>query len=442
MKDWYVALEAGTAGEKERYKREADTVKGGKRKVIFLKKRPEERKITERIDQRCRAVFAVLLIVSLSFVLLSGCSESAEFSAEERFSVSEADLGGLEIAGSMELSYASEFSVDYLSNGGRLIRISDGSCFLMLPEGTERPEGLADEITVLQGPVNRIYLAASAAMDHFCKMGAMDAVTLTGTKSSGWYIEEVRDAMEEERLLYAGKYNMPDYELILREKCALAVESTMIFHTPEVKEQLEDSGIPVLVDYSSYEQHPLGRSEWIKLYGVLTGHEQEAEAAFQKQADQMETAVRLAKTEPGEGEKTTAFFYITSNGAVNVRKSGDYVSKMIELAGGRYIFDDLGSDDGKATTTVTIQMEDFYAAAREADYLIYNSTVGGELKTIDQLLGKSELLEDFKAVKSGNVYCTGKNMYQETSEAGTMVYDLYQMFSGKEDGMQFLYRLE
>lgn len=87
-------------------------------------------------------------------------------------------------------------------------------------------------------------------------------------------------------------------------------------------------------------------------------------------------------------------------------------------------------------------MEDFYAAAREADYLIYNSTVGGELKTIDQLLGKSELLEDFKAVKSGNVYCTGKNMYQETSEAGTMVYDLYQMFSGKEDGMQFLYRLE
>lgn len=91
-----------------------------------------------------------------------------------------------------------------------LIRISDGSCFLMLPEGTERPEGLADEITVLQGPVNRIYLAASAAMDHFCKMGAMDAVTLTGTKSSGWYIEEVRDAMEEGRLLYAGKYNMPD----------------------------------------------------------------------------------------------------------------------------------------------------------------------------------------------------------------------------------------
>lgn len=49
-------------------------------------------------------------------------------------------------------------------------------------------------------------------------------------------------------------------------------------------------------------------------------------------------------------------------------------------------------------------MEDFYAAAREADYLIYNSTVGGELKTIDQLLGKSELLEDFKACKVPETY--------------------------------------
>ena len=36
-----------------------------------------------------------------------------------------------------------------------------------------------------------------------------------------------------------------------------------------------------------------------------------------------------------------AFFYITSNGAANVRKSGDYLAKAIELAGGTYLFQDL-----------------------------------------------------------------------------------------------------
>lgn len=45
----------------------------------------------------------------------------------------------------------------------------------------------------------------------------------------------------------------------------------MILHTPEVKEQLEHFGIPVLVERSSYESDPLARMEWIKLYGILLG---------------------------------------------------------------------------------------------------------------------------------------------------------------------------
>ena len=32
-----------------------------------------------------------------------------------------------------------------------------------------------------------------------------------------------------------------------------------------------------------------------------------------------------------------AFFSINSNGAVNVRKSGDYIAKSIALAGGQYV---------------------------------------------------------------------------------------------------------
>ena len=111
------------------------------------------------------------------------------------------------------------------------------------------------------------------------------------------------------------------------------------------------------------------------------------------------------------------------------------------MAGGDYVFDHIGSGD-TATATETIQMEDFYAGARDADYLIYNSTIDGEIETVDQLMAKSSLLADFKAVKSGNVYCTGKNMYQETTETGTMTYDIYQMLYGGETAeMRFLYKL-
>ena len=60
----------------------------------------------------------------------------------------------------------------------------------------------------------------------------------------------------------------------------LAVESTMILHSPKVQEMIEDLDIPVFVDYSSYESHPLGRTEWIKVYGAMLNKEKEAEAIF------------------------------------------------------------------------------------------------------------------------------------------------------------------
>ena len=142
--------------------------------------------------------------------------------------------------------------------------------------------------------------------------------------------------------------------------------------------------------------------------------------------------------------KTVAFFYINSVGAANVRKSNDYISKMIELAGGKYIFDNLGEQDN-ALSTMNMQMEEFYAAAKDADYIIYNSTIDGELSTVDQLLSKSSLLEDFKAVKEGNVWCTEQNLFQEPMGLGTMIEDIHTMLTSDKDdtdNMTYMHKLK
>ena len=57
--------------------------------------------------------------------------------------------------------------------------------------------------------------------------------------------------------------------------------------------------------------------------------------------------------------------------------------------------------DDNALSTMNMQMEEFYARAKDADYIIYNSTIDGELASMSELLKKSSLLEDFKAVKEG-----------------------------------------
>ena len=323
------------------------------------------------------------------------------------------EISGLVYDHSMELDYAEQFSVDYYKDGGyALITIADKDRFLVVPEGKKAPESLDETIAVIQQPVQNIYLVATSAMNLFCALDGLDHISLSGTDADGWYIEEAKKALEDGSISFAGKYSAPDYELILSKNCGLAVESTMIYHMPEVKEKLEQFGIPVLVEHSSYEPHPLGRTEWLKLYGVLLDKEEPAQELFEKQADKVKNLENSKNT-----GKTVAFFYINSIGAANVRKSNDYVAKMIELAGGKYIFDELGEDDS-ALSTMNMQMEEFYAGAKDADYIIYNSTIDGELTTIDQLLAKSSLLNDFKAVKNGKCMVYGTESFSGYYGAG------------------------
>lgn len=376
-----------------------------------------------------------LLGIATVLLLLSGGCGRTETAAQER----NTDISQeLTYTGSMDLVYAEKFAVDYYEDGYALITVNQDMQYLLVPEGMEAPEDLAEGIAVLQQPVDHIYLVASAVMDMFVSMDALDSVRFSGLQESGWYIEEAREAMEAGDILYAGKYSAPDYEQILAEGCGLAVENTMIYHTPEVKEQLENFGIPVLVDYSSYEAEPLGRTEWVKLYGLLIGKEEAAEEAFQSE---MEAFQSIQESEEDIGdEKSVAFFYITANGEANVRKSSDYLAKMIDMAGGEYIFRNLG-DEESASSTETMQMEEFYAGAKDADYIIYNSTIDGELSSLDELLAKSPLLKDFKAVESGNVFCTTRDLYQSSMELGTIISDIHSMLTDRTD-MTYIYPLE
>ena len=377
--------------------------------------------------KRC---IALCLTIVMLFSLLCGCGTTGTADG----------LGnGWEPERSMELQFATQFAVDYYAGGYKLISLADGSRFLVIPEGSELPKGIAKDIVPLYQPLENIYLAATASMCLFDALDRLDAIRLSGTREDGWHIENAQLAMQEGRILYAGKYSEPDYEMLLDYRCPLAIESLMIGHASEVKDKLEELGIAVFIDQSSSESHPLGRTEWIRLYGALLNEEEKADALFQQQVDYLNDALS------GENSgKTVAFFHISSSGYVVARKSGDYVSNMIELAGGKYVFENLG-DPEKATSTVTIEMETFFATAKDADIIIYNSAIVGEVESIEELIEINGLLAEFKAVQNGNVWCTSQNMYQETTELGLMIQSFQKIFSGEADDLDevpYLNRLQ
>lgn len=385
------------------------------------------------------AIISCLFLMGLLW--LTGCgspsSDSTENSLVESADQIEAvDWKDMKPAGSMELLYAENFSVDYYEGGFKLLETMDGTQILVVPEDKEIPQNVNEDTIVLKQPVQNMYLVSSAVMDIFSKLDAIDTLHFSSQTEDNWYVDDAKQAMEDGSLIYAGKYSKPDYELIVSEGCSLAIENSMIFHSPEVMEMLESFDIPVMVEYSSYESHPMGRVEWIKFFGALVDKEDEAQRIFDEQIDILDSVTANENT-----DKTVAFFYITSNGLVQVRQSNDYIPKMIELAGGRYIFDNLGDPESKRST-MNMQVEEFYDGAKDADYIIYNSTIDGGLSSVDELIDKCPVLADFKAVKDGNVWCTTNDMYQQSMSIGYMIKDIHSMLcDGDENDMTYLFKL-
>lgn len=294
-------------------------------------------------------------------------------------------------------------------------------------------KGDALELTVLQQPLTTTYVAASAVMAPLCDLGAVRQIRFSGLREEGWYVDEARAAMKEGTMLFAGKYSEPDYETLLREGCDLALESTMIYRSPEVTEKLNALGIPVYIDYSSYEPHVLGRLEWVRVYGALFGHEEKAQQWYQKERDRIRAIQKTAE----KSSPTVVYFYVNASGQIQVRQPNDYISELLELAGARYLAPDMSGLSGSRKSNVTVSLEDFYSSCKDADYLIYSATLDRPLSSIQELLGKNALFADFKAVQEGHVYTTDKDFYQLSDRMADFVEDVSRMLQSQGD-MHFL----
>ena len=351
-------------------------------------------------------------------------------------------IDGMGPDGMLDLKYANGF--DIASYGDhRLISIYGVGDYLLVPAGAKIPEityegnGGEVDITIIKQPLERTYLVSTSAMDLADRIERLGKVRFSPLRAEDWHLDHVRDAMESGGMLYAGKYRMPDYEQLISQKCDLAVENTMIYHNPEVKEKLEELGIPVIVETSNYESDPLGRLEWIKLYGVLFDSEEIAGKFFDE-----EVAIVSSRVEDAGRGRKVAFFYVSATGMIVVRAPGDYITKMIEMSGASYVPDKETVRSSGNMGSINMQPEDFYAAASDADILIYNSTIDGEIGSVNDLKDLNPIFADFKAVREGNVYCLSGDYFQKSTGIADFVTDMCNVTSGSGEECTFLTKLE
>ena len=312
-----------------------------------------------------------------------------------------ADKNDLTVVRSMELQYANNFAVDYCANGCKIITDGAGQKFLWVPEGGEAPDDTGD-MTVLQAPLTKLGCFSTTHATLFHAIGALDKVSLVTTDKDKWHIEQVAQQIEDGTTTYVGKNSAPDYELISAAAPQIILISANTMHgSDEVLAKLDELGIPYIADSQHLENHPLGRVEWVKLVGALLDMEEEAD-----------------------------------KGTVYVRNGGDYVNKMLELAGGTYPFAELEPGQG-GNTKMTV--EEFYQGAVDAEILIYDNTSDVSVSTVADILANGDYLADMKAIQEGNVWGIQKNYWQSADDVATMIEDIATIIYHPEDADQLHY---
>lgn len=201
--------------------------------------------------------------------------------------------------------------------------------YLIVPKDVEIPAGLDKDMIVIQLPVEKTYVASEDALKLLDKqLDAAESIKAVGMEQKDCQIENIAKAMEDKKISFDGAFDDLDYKALVKDEIDFAIlpseflpgnakdeedadaadetadtksedqkddkddkttdEKADEDKTPEEllkeeNERLSDTAerlatltIPMLVDRSADEKTDLAKAEWLKVYGVIFGCEDQA----------------------------------------------------------------------------------------------------------------------------------------------------------------------
>lgn len=361
-----------------------------------------------------------LFVVFVMIMMLSslGCSKVNDDVSETK---------SLKVTSSMKLEYAKNFSVDFCEGGYSIITDALGKKLLVVPEGKEVPSDTGD-MTILKQPLNKVGCFSSSHIGLLNSVDEVEKVALVTVDKDRWYIDSIKNQMQEGKTVYVGKSSSPDYEKIAALKPDVIMVSANTVHGGDaLLSKLDELGIPYISIGHHHEMTPFGRAEWSKLMGVLFNKQDKAEEYYN---DTVKKVTDIEKEASKREEHPITIQTYINKGMASVYNQGDYVSKMIEMSGGDYPFKDLKKDQ-YGTTKMT--PEEFYNRAKDTQVLIYDNMTDSSVKSIEDIVAKGDYFKNMPAIKNGNVWIPKKIYWQSSDDIVGIIKDINTIIYNPED---------
>lgn len=294
------------------------------------------------------------------------------------------------------LDYTNGFAVEYF-NHYKVVTVTapwrdaapaDAVQYVLVQCGTPAPEGF-DAAQVIEVPVQTFvsmsttYLPYVEIYDLADQLVGVDVLASVSTPA----VLAIADRLTEVA---------PNYELNL--EVALELDPQMImfygfgFDTDSYL-QLQENGLPVVLNGEFVEDTPLGRAEWGKFLALFFNKEGIAQEAFEDvAADYNALADRAATVEV----RPTVFVNSPFDGTWYMPGGQSFFARFLADAGADYLW----ADDASAGT-LFLDFEAVYDVAAEADFWVNANQFWF---TVADALAEDERYADFAAFENGNVW--------------------------------------
>lgn len=269
-----------------------------------------------------------------------------------------------------------------------------------------KQQSVTDDIYTIYYPVKKVVCMSSSHVAYLAELGEHECIKgISGTR----FItnEKVRDLIRENRIADVGGENLPDYELIISMKPDVVIAYGINGGNNSHIEKLQQFGIKVLTIGDYLEDSPLGKLEYLKLFGELTQKREIADSIFISKAQRyIDIKNKIASAIDGN-DTTDVLLNAPYNGIWYIPGDKNYTSQLIKDAGGKI----LGAKDNEIQPA-QLSFEHVYQFALKADVWLHPNAIN----TLKALEAENPLFKNIPALKNNRVY---NNTLRNTPDGGS-----------------------
>jgi iron complex transport system substrate-binding protein len=337
----------------------------------------------------CNKVFLVkqIMFYLLIAILLGACNSS-----ESRKSLSE-EPDSLRV-----LKYAERFSIDTINSNVRLTIKNPWQgaeniqhTFWLIKRGDKMPAG-TDSSEVIFLPVQRIICMATSHAAMISALG--EEKSICGISGGELVFDE-----KVESLISNGEIEEVGYDANLNKELILKLAPDIIMmygigsESGGYLNKMKELGLKVIYNADYLENNPLGRAEWIKVFGALYEKRELADSLYEAEVLEYTRIKRLITGISGNRPKVMMGLPFRDTWYISPGNS--YMSRLIEDAGGSYLWADKESD-----VSMPLGIESVYVRALTADFWINIGTV----KSKNELSMADKRFSELPCFLKGNLY--------------------------------------